>query len=101
MNKTSKIGKVITLVVTCLGSLMVLLDTTIVVTALPTIQSSLHTNLSDLQWAVDAYTLSFAALMLTAGTLGDRFGRKRFFLIGLILFVLGSAFCGLAPALGL
>ena len=101
MNKTSKIGKVITLVVTCLGSLMVLLDTTIVVTALPTIQSSLHTNLSDLQWAVDAYTLSFAALMLTAGTLGDRFGRKRFFLIGLILFVLGSVFCGLAPALGL
>ena len=66
MNKISKIGKVITLVVTCLGSLMVLLDATIVVTALPTIQSSLHTNLSDLQWAVDTYTLSFAALMLTA-----------------------------------
>lgn len=100
MNKTRKVGKAITLVVTCLGSLMVLLDATIVVTALPTIQSSLHTNLSDLQWAVSTYTLSFAALMLTAGTLGDRFGRKRFFLIGLVLFVLGSAFCGLAPALG-
>ncbi len=79
---------------------MVLLDTSIVVTALPTIQSSFHANLSDLQWAVDAFTLSFAALMLTGGTLGDRFGRKRFFLLGLILFVIGSAFCGFASTLG-
>lgn len=100
MNRTRNVGKAITLTVTCLGSLMVLLDATIVVTALPTIQNSLHTNLSDLQWAISAYTLSFATLMLTAGTLGDRFGRKRFFLIGLILFILGSAFCGLAPSLG-
>src|SRR5258708_23380505 len=88
--------KVITLVVTCLGSFMVLLDTSIVVTALPTIQSSFHANLSDLQWAVDAFTLPFAALMLTGGTLGDRFGRKRFFLLGLILFVICSVFCGFA-----
>jgi DHA2 family methylenomycin A resistance protein-like MFS transporter len=79
---------------------MVLLDTSIVVTALPTIQSSFHANLSDLQWAIDAFTLSFAALMLTGGTLGDRFGRKLFFLLGLILFVIGSAFCGLASTLG-
>ena len=92
--------KVITLVVTCLGSFMVLLDSSIVVTALPTIQDSFHANLSDLQWAVDAFTLSFAALMLTGGTLGDRFGRKRFFLIGLVLFLLGSLLCGWAPALG-
>ena len=100
MSTTPRASKVITLVVTCLGSLMVLLDTTIVVTALPTIQSHLHTNLSDLQWAVDAFTLSFAALMLTGGTLGDRFGRKRFFLLGLVLFLIGSTFCGFAPALG-
>ncbi len=100
MSTTPRASKLITLVVTCLGSFMVLLDTTIVVTALPTIQSHLHTNLSDLQWAVDAFTLSFAALMLTGGTLGDRFGRKRFFLLGLVLFLLGSAFCGFAPALG-
>lgn len=93
-------SKVITLLVTCLGSFMVLLDTTIIVTALPTIQNQLHTNLSDLQWAVDAFTLPFAALMLTGGTLGDRFGRKRFFLLGLVLFLLGSAFCGVAPTLG-
>jgi DHA2 family methylenomycin A resistance protein-like MFS transporter len=79
---------------------MVLLDTTIIVTALPTIQSSLHTNLSDLQWAIDAFTLPFATLMLTGGTLGDRFGRKRFFLLGLVVFLIGSAFCGFAPTLG-
>ena len=100
MSKTHRASKVITLVVTCLASFIVLLDTTIVVTALPTIQSSLHTNLSDLQWAVDAFTLPFAALMLAGGTLGDRFGRKRFFLLGLVLFLIGSTLCGLAPALG-
>jgi EmrB/QacA subfamily drug resistance transporter len=92
--------KVITLLVTCLGSMMVLLDSTIVVTALPTIQKSLQANLSDLQWTVDAFTLPFAALMLTGGTLGDRFGRKRLFLLGLVLFLIGSLVCGLAPALG-
>ena len=100
MSTIHRVSPVITLVVTCLGSFMVLLDGTIVVTALPTIQSHLHTNLSDLQWVVDAYTLSFAALMLTAGTLGDRFGRKLLFLSGLVLFLLGSAFCGFAPTLG-
>ncbi len=100
MSTTHRSNKVMTLVVTCLGSFMVLLDTTIIVTALPTIQSHLHTNLADLQWAVDAFTLSFAALMLTGGTLGDRFGRKRFFLFGLVLFLIGSTLCGLAPAFG-
>lgn len=100
MSKTPRASKVITLVVTCLGSLMVLLDTTIIVTALPTIQRTLHTNLPDLQWAIDAFTLSFAALMLTGGTLGDRFGRKYFFLLGLVLFLIGSTFCGFAPTLG-
>ena len=100
MSNVHRASKLITLVVTCLGTFMVLLDTTIIVTALPTIQSHLHTNLSDLQWAVDAFTLPFAALMLTGGTLGDRFGRKRLFLSGLVLFLLGSAFCGFAPALG-
>lgn len=100
MNKAPQTNKAITLLVTCLGTLIVLLDTTIIVTALPTIQRSLHANLSDLQWAVDAFTLSFAALMLTGGTLGDRFGRKRVFLFGLALFLIGSAFCGFAPTLG-
>ncbi len=100
MSKAHRASRVITLVVTCLGSFMVLLDTSIIVTALPTIQSYLHTNLSDLQWVVDAFTLPFAALMLSGGTLGDRFGRKRFFLLGLVLFLIGSLFCGFAPTLG-
>jgi EmrB/QacA subfamily drug resistance transporter len=99
MSTTLRTGRVITLVVTCLGSFMILLDASIVVLALPRIQVDLHANLSDLQWVVDAYTLPFAVLMLTAGTLGDRFGRKRLFLVGLVLFLLGSTLCGFAPTL--
>jgi EmrB/QacA subfamily drug resistance transporter len=100
MSEVHRTNKVITLLVTCLGLFMVFLDGSIVNVALPTIQADLHANLSDLQWVVDAYTLPFAALMLTAGTLGDRFGRKRLFLAGLVLFLLGSTLCGFAPTLG-
>ena len=100
MSEVHRPNKVMTLVVTCLGLFMVFLDGSIVNVALPTIQADLHAQLSDLQWVVDAYTLPFAALMLTAGTQGDRFGRKRFFLAGLVLFVLGSLLCGFAPTLG-
>ncbi len=92
--------KLATLAVTCIGLFMVLLDMTIVNVALPTIQSDLKASLSDLQWVVDAYTLPFAVLLLTAGTLGDRYGRKRVFLVGLVGFTLGSALCGFAPNLG-
>jgi EmrB/QacA subfamily drug resistance transporter len=94
MVSPSRSVKVLTLLVASLGAFMVLLDGSIVLVALPTIQSDLHAQLSDLQWTVDAYTLPFAALMLTAGTLGDRLGRKRVFLVGLVLFVIGSATCG-------
>src|SRR5215470_8665271 len=100
MSEVHRTNKVVTLLVTCFGLFMVLLDASIVNVALPTIQADLHTNLSDLQWVVDAYTLPLAVLMLTAGTLGDRFGRKRFFLVGLGLFLLGSTLCGFAPRLG-
>src|SRR5215469_16489586 len=100
MNATYRASKAITLVVTCLGSFMILLDASIVTLALPRIQADLHAQLSDLQWSIDAYTLPFAVLMLTAGTLGDRFGRKRFFLVGLVIFTIGSALCGFAPTLG-
>lgn len=96
-DRARKLG---TLAVTCIGFFMVLLDSSIVTVALPTIQSDLHARLADLQWVVDAYTLPFAALLLTAGTLGDRFGRKRVFLVGLVVFTLGSAICGIAPTLG-
>lgn len=100
MGTTLRGNSVITLIITCLGTFLVLLDSSIVVTALPTIQIALHANLSDLQWVVDAFTLPLAALMLTGGTLGDRFGRKRFFLLGLVLFLVGSMFCGFASTLG-
>lgn len=99
MKNATHATQVITLVVTCLGAFMVLLDASIVLVALPTIQADLHAHLSDLQWTVDAYTLPFAALMLTTGSLGDRFGRKRLFLMGLVLFLIGSTFCGFASTL--
>src|SRR5215467_9851129 len=99
MSATPRANQTMTLVVTCLGFFIVLLDASIVSVALPTIQADLHAHLSDLQWVVDAYILPFAALMLTAGTLGDRFGRKRLFLAGLVLFVLGSLLCGFAQTL--
>lgn len=100
MSNESRPNKAITLTVTCIGSFMLLLDTSIVTLALPKIQVDLHTNLVALQWIVDAYILPFAVLMLTGGTLGDRFGRKRLFLSGLTLFVIGSLISGFAPSLG-
>jgi len=99
MSATPRANQAMTLVVTCLGFFIVLLDASIVSVALPTIQTDLHAHLSDLQWVVDAYTLPFAALLLTAGTLGDRYGRKRLFLAGLVLFLLGSLLCGFAQTL--
>jgi MFS family permease len=99
MSEVHRKSQVITLVVTCLASFMILLDASIVTLALPRIQADLYTGLWGLQWVVDAYTLPFAVLMLTAGTLGDRFGRKRLFLVGLMLFLLGSLLCGFSPTL--
>src|SRR6266704_4223018 len=78
---------------------MVMLDNTIVNVALPSIRSDLGSSVSGLQLIVDTYILVFASLLLTAGALGDRYGRKRVFLIGLVVFTLGSALCGLAPSL--
>lgn len=100
MKSTTRTIQVITLVVTGLATFMVLLDGSVVIVALPTIQASLHAQLSGLQWTYDAYTLPFAALLLTTGTLGDRFGRKRIFLIGLVVFLIGSTISGFAGNLG-
>jgi len=99
MSELRRPSQVMTLIVTCLGTFLILLDASIVSLALPAIQTGLHASLSGLQWTIDAYTLPIAVLLLTAGTLGDRFGRKRFFLFGLVLFLLGSTFCGFAPTL--
>ncbi|MGI8753065.1 MAG: DHA2 family efflux MFS transporter permease subunit [Acidimicrobiales bacterium] len=87
-----------TLVAVCLGTFMLLLDVTIVNVALPDIQRSLHASFSDLQWVVDAYALTLAALLLTAGSLSDLFGRRIVFVIGLVVFTLGSLLCGLAQS---
>jgi EmrB/QacA subfamily drug resistance transporter len=85
-----------TLTAVCLGVFMLLLDITIVNVALPDIQSQLNATLSDLQWVIDAYALSLAALLLTAGSLADIFGRRRVFVIGLVVFTVGSVACGAA-----
>lgn len=85
-----------TLAAVCLGVFMLLLDITIVNVALPDIQTELDASLSDLQWVIDAYALSLAALLLTAGSLADLYGRKRLFAIGTALFTVGSIACGAA-----
>jgi EmrB/QacA subfamily drug resistance transporter len=85
-----------TLLAVCTGSFMLLLDVTIVVVAQPAIQGGLHASFSDVQWTLDAYALTLASLLLTSGSLADRYGRKRLFAIGLTIFTLGSLLCGLA-----
>ncbi|WP_254185272.1 MFS transporter [Nocardioides panacis] len=95
--ETDMAGKWWTLVAVCTGVFMLLLDITIVNVALPDIQRDLGASLSDLQWVIDAYALTLAALQLTAGSLADRYGRKRLFAIGTLVFTIGSLFCGLAP----
>ena len=85
-----------TLIAVCAGTFMLLLDVTIVIVAQPAIQSGLHASFSDVQWTLDAYALTLAALLLTSGALADRYGRKRMFSIGLTIFTLGSLLCGVA-----
>jgi len=87
-----------TLIAVCVGTFMLLLDVTIVNVALPAIQSSLNASFSDLQWVVDAYSLLLAALLLTTGSLADLYGRKRVFVIGLVIFILSSLASGLAQS---
>jgi EmrB/QacA subfamily drug resistance transporter len=90
-----------TLVAMCFGLFIALIDVTIVNVALPTIQRDLHASLSDLQWVVNAYVLSLAVFIVTAGRLGDIFGRRRLFVIGVAVFVLGSLLCGLSGSISL
>jgi len=87
-----------TLLVVCAGIFMLLLDLTIVVVALPDIQRELHAGFSDLQWTVSAYALTLASLLLTTGSLADRYGRRLMFTGGLIVFTAGSLACGLAQS---
>ena len=90
-----------TLALTAIAFFMVALDALVVVTALPAIQRDLHASLSTLEWTVNAFTLAFAAGIITAAALGDRLGRRRIFILGLTLFTIASAACALAPTAGL
>src|SRR3954454_12327035 len=85
-----------TLVVVCAATAMLMLDIAVVNTALSRIADDLDAGLSGLQWVVDAYTLALASVVLTAGSLADRFGRRRLFTIGLIVFTVSSAACAAA-----
>jgi EmrB/QacA subfamily drug resistance transporter len=86
-----------TFAITSLALVMVTLDNLVVTTAIPVIREELNASLADLEWTVNAYTLSFAVLLLTGAALGDRFGRRRMFAIGLGIFTLASAAAALAP----
>jgi EmrB/QacA subfamily drug resistance transporter len=87
-----------TLIVVCVGTFMLLLDITIVNVALPSIAIDLNASFSDIQWVIDAYALTLAALLLTTGVLGDLIGRRLIFAIGLALFAFTSLLCALAPS---
>src|SRR5262252_8566759 len=94
---TSAPHRVWTLVLASLGLFMVALDTLVVTTALPVIRVDLGASLSDLEWTVNAYNLAFACFLLTGAALGDRFGRKRMFCVGLGVFTAASAAAALSP----
>ena len=86
-----------TLAAMCFALFMIMLDNTVVNVALPSIQEDLDATISSLEWTVNAYTLTFAVLLVTGGRLGDIFGRRRAFLFGVVVFALSSAAIGLAP----
>jgi EmrB/QacA subfamily drug resistance transporter len=86
-----------TLAAMCFALFMIMLDNTVVNVALPSIQRDLHASISSLEWTVNAYTLTFAVLLVTGGRMGDIFGRRTMFLFGVVLFALSSAFIGFAP----
>ena len=89
------------LILCSVASLMVALDVTVVATALSTIRRDLGASINELEWTVNAYTLSFAVLLITGSALGDRLGRRRLFAVGLALFSAASAACALSPNIGL
>src|SRR4029453_13404866 len=91
----------IALMVLCFGDLMIVLDTTIVNVALPSIRDDLGFSQASLAWVVNAYLLTFGGFLLLGGRLGDLFGHRRLFLIGLTIFTAAPLACGLSPSRGL
>jgi len=92
--------RLLVLAICCMSLLIVGMDNTIVNVALPSIRTDLHASLSGLQWTVDAYILVLASLLMLSGSMADRFGRRRTFQTGLVLFTIGSLLCSIAPSLG-
>jgi EmrB/QacA subfamily drug resistance transporter len=88
------------LVATTLASSMAFIDGTVVNVALPALQTNLNATIVDVQWVIEAYSLLLSALLLVGGSLGDHYGRRRIFLLGVALFALASAWCGFAPNIG-
>ncbi len=93
----AKRSRVATLVIVSLGLFMVVLDNLMVSVALPSIHRDLGASMQSLEWIVNAYVLAYAVLLLTGSVLGDRFGRKRMFIAGILLFTAASAGSALAP----
>jgi EmrB/QacA subfamily drug resistance transporter len=89
-----------TLAAVSFGLFMIMLDNTVVNVALPSIERDLHVSIASLEWIVTAYALTFAALMITGGKLADVYGRRRIFIVGIVVFTLSSLACGLAPSAG-
>src|ERR1700712_4444360 len=100
MPELSHRRRMLVLAICCLSLFMVGLDNTIVNVALPAIGRDLSASVSGLQWTVDAYTLVLATLLMLSGSTADRLGRRRIFVLGLVLFSLGSLLCSVAPGLG-
>ena len=88
-----------TLAATILGSSMAFIDGTVVNVALPALQTALHATVSDIQWVVEAYALLLASLLLVGGSLGDRYGRRKIFIYGVLLFATASVWCGFASSI--
>src|SRR5215208_8181850 len=94
---TARTRTIWTFAITAIGVFMVTLDNLVVTTALPVIREDLNASIESLEWTVNAYTLSFCVLLLTGAALGDRFGRRRMFVIGIGAFTISSAAAALAP----
>src|SRR5438477_643285 len=97
----TQLGDMTTVLATVLGSGIAALDGTVVGIALPAIGRQFRADVSSLQWIVTGYTLSLAGLLLLGGALGDRFGRRRLFVIGVVWFAAASLLCGTAPTSGI
>src|SRR5213083_778778 len=97
---SAKTRTIWTFAITSVALFMVTLDNLVVTTALPVIRTDLGATIESLEWTVNAYTLTFAVLLLTGAALGDRFGRRRMFVVGLAIFTLSSAAAALAPSAG-